>query len=115
MRFIFRVAFWLTVVILLLPSDPDGGPDAPQVTFVEALNAVRATFNDLANFCTRNPDLCETGGEVIQVVADKARYGIEQLQTYLDETVTGGDTLTAEDEEIPWQGEDANAQVAEVR
>ncbi len=104
MRFLIRITFWLAVVFLLLPSDPEGGPNAPQVTFVEALNAIRATANDLANFCTRNPDLCETGGAVAQVVADKARYGIEQLQTYLEDNF-GADTLTAEDADIPWQGE----------
>lgn len=112
MRFLFRVTFWLAVVLLLLPSDPDSGTDAPQVSFVEALNAVRATFNDLAHFCTRNPDLCETGGAVVQVVADKARYGIEQLQVYLEENI-GADTLSIEDAEIPWQGDPA-AQIAEV-
>lgn len=115
MRFLFRVAFWLTVVVLLLPSDPDTGPDTPQVTFVEALNAVRDTFNDLASFCTRNPQSCETGGAVVEIVADKARYGIEQLQDYLDKTVAEENTLTDADTEIPWQGEaSAGEQLAEA-
>lgn len=104
MRFLFRVAFWLTVVVLLLPSDPGADPNAPQVSFVEALNAVRDTFNDLANFCTRNPLSCETGGAVVEIVADKARYGLEQLQGYLETTIAEENTLTAADTEIPWQG-----------
>jgi hypothetical protein len=104
MRFIIRVVFWLAVIILLLPSDPNAGPDAPQVTFMQALNAVRGTINDLSQFCTRNPDLCATGGDIIAVAADKARYGIEQIQAYLDHNTGGADTLTAEDTNIPWQG-----------
>jgi hypothetical protein len=104
MRFLLRTVFWLMVVILLLPSDPDAGPGAPQVTFVQAIDAVRATITDLSQFCSRNPDLCATGEAVIQVVADKARYGIEQLQLYLDQNAVGGNTLTAEDAGIPWQG-----------
>lgn len=104
MRFLFRVAFWLVVVVLLLPSDPDGRTDGPQVTFVQGLEAVRATVNDMSQFCARNPDLCATGEAVVQIVADKARYGIEQLQAFLDQNDIEENTLTADDEIIPWQG-----------
>ena len=104
MRFLLRAIFWMTVVILILPSDPESGPEAPQVTLVQALEALRGTVNDLSHFCVRNPDLCETGETVIQVVADKARYGIEQLQAYLDQNAGGDNTLTADDAVIPWQG-----------
>lgn len=114
MRFLFRVAFWLTVIVLLLPSDPDGGPDAPQVTLVQALDAVRATISDLSQFCIRNPELCETGEAVIQVVADKARYGVEQIQAYLDRN-GGQNTLTAEDTDAPWQGVVSGPMVADDR
>jgi hypothetical protein len=115
MRFLLRTVFWLTVIILLLPSDPDAGPEAPQVTLVDALDAVRATITDLSQFCVRNPELCETGETVIQVVADKARYGIEQLQIYLDQDAVGENTLTAEDAGIPWQGSASAPMVADNR
>lgn len=111
MRFLFRTVFWLTVVILLLPSDPDANPDAPQLTLVDAMDAIRGTITDLSQFCVRNPELCQTGETVIQVVADKARYGIEQLQTYLDQNAVGDNTLTAEDAGIPWQGVASGATV----
>ena len=104
MRFLLRTVFWLTVVILLLPSDPDAGPEAPQVSLVQAVDAIRAMITDLSQFCVRNPELCQTGEAVIQVAADKARYGIEQLQTYLDHNAVGENTLTAEDAGAPWQG-----------
>lgn len=112
MRFLVRIVFWLAVVILLLPSDPNAGPNAPQVTFMQALEVVRGTISDLSQFCSRNPDVCETGGDIIAVAADKARYGIEQVQTYLahaDDT----NTLTAEDADMPWQGIPSAAVVAE--
>jgi hypothetical protein len=115
MRFLLRTVFWLTVIILLLPSDPDAGPEAPQVTLVDALDAIRATITDLSQFCLRNPELCETGETVIQVVADKARYGIEQLQIYLDQDAVGENTLTAEDAGIPWQGAAGAPMVADNR
>lgn len=118
MRFIIRTAFWLTVIFLLLPSDPDAGPDAPRVSLMDALAAVRGTVADLSQFCVRNPDLCETGGEIVQVVADKARYGLDQIQAMLDgdeegpETGTPTGTLTADDTTIPWQGTVSAAVVA---
>ena len=115
MRFLLRTVFWLTVIILLLPSDPDAGPEAPQVTLVDALDAVRATITDLSQFCVRNPELCETGETVIHVVADKARYGIAQLQIYLDQDAVGENTLTAEDAGIPWQGSASAPMVADNR
>lgn len=104
MRFIIRSVFWLAVILLLLPSDPDAGPDAASVTFMEALNAVRGTVADLSQFCVRNPELCETGGELAQVVADKARYGLDQIQALLDAEPIQEDTLTADDADAPWQG-----------
>ncbi len=115
MRFIIRTAFWLTLIFLLLPSDPDAGPDAPRVSLMEALDAVRGTVADLSQFCVRNPDLCETGGEIVQVVAEKARYGLDQIQAMLDGEgeIVETDTLTADDATIPWQGTVSAPVVAE--
>ncbi len=114
MRFLFRVAFWLSIVVLLLPSDPERGTDAPSVTFMEVLGAARAAVTDLSQFCVRNPELCETGGAVAQVIADKARYGIEQLQAYLEAHTAVENTLTPADAATPWQPPAAN-QVANAR
>ena len=105
MRFIIRAAFWLALIFLLLPSDPESGPNAPKVSLMDALDAVRGTITDLSQFCDRNPDLCTTGGEIVQVVADKARYGLDQIQGLLDNGDVAESTLTADDTTIPWQGE----------
>lgn len=106
MMFLLRAAFWLCVVILFLPADPNRPEDAPSVTVLEAFMAARATVADLAQFCDRNPDVCATGEAVVDVMVDKASYGIEQIQGYLDE-----DTLTSEDVEVPWQGDETVAAV----
>lgn len=106
MMFIFRAAFWLSVVILLLPGDPEAGAEAPRVTLVEALGAARATVDDLSRFCVRNPDVCATGEAVVEVMADKARYGFEQIQGYLDRATIEAEaegTLTPDDIDEPWQ------------
>ncbi len=112
-RLAFRAVFWVTIVLLVLPSDPDG--TSPGVTVMEALVAVRGAIADLSEFCVRNPELCETGEALAGALADKAAYGIEQIQGYLarDE---GVDTLTAGDVAQPWQGPGVDPQtVAAVR
>ncbi len=113
MRFLLRIVFWLAVVILLLPSDPNAGPNAPQVTFMQALEVVRGTISDLSQFCSRNPDVCQTGGDIIAVAADKARYGIEQVQTYLEHNGGDANTLTASDTETRGKVMPSGAVVAE--
>jgi hypothetical protein len=107
---LLRIAFWLSIVILLLPGDPERGEDAPSVTVLELMIAARDIVWDISNLCDRNPDLCATGGEVGQLIAEKARYNIGQLTEYLaaDDAPADGNTLTAGDVAVPWQPPDAH-------
>ena len=102
-RFVFRAAFWLTIILLVLPGDPNRPEGAPSVTVIELLNAARGAVTDLTQFCERNPELCQTGEAVAQVLADKARYSIEQLQAFLAQQGAELDTLTGDDLGVPWQ------------
>lgn len=127
--FLLRSAFWLTIVIMLIPADPETG-DAPRVTLVEAAMAVRATVADLSGFCDRNADVCVTGGAAAQMIAEKAEHGVDIVYRYLTGTAEGSGidmapgapgapsgidmapgtkgsrpgTLTTDDVALPWQG-----------
>ena len=110
--FLLRSAFWLTLVILLIPADPQSG-EAPRVSVVNAFMAARATIADLSGFCNRNPDVCATGGAAIGIFAEKSENGAEMIYRYFDEE-DGSDpanaegnrgTLTTDDLALPWQGE----------
>jgi hypothetical protein len=105
--FLLRSAFWLTIVILLIPADPQSG-EAPRVTVVNALMAAQATFADLGGFCGRNPDVCLTGSAAIDVFAEKAANGVEMIYEHFggpaDANGNPG-TLTTDDLALPWQGE----------
>jgi hypothetical protein len=108
--FLLRAAFWLSVVVILLPADPESGEDAPRVTAVEALWAAQGAVQDLSQFCVRNPDVCETSGTAFHVFADKVRYGTRMLYGYFgendaspNEPIPARDTLTPEDIEPEWQ------------
>lgn len=107
--FLLRSAFWLTIVIMLIPADPQSG-EAPRVTLVNALVAAEATVADLSGFCGRNPDVCVTGSAAIDVFAEKAENGVEMIYHYIDGTTPADDepahgTLTDDDLAQPWQGE----------
>ena len=79
--FLLRSAFWLTIVIMLIPADPQTG-EAPRITVVNALMAAQATVADLGGFCGRNPDVCVTGSAAIDVFAEKAGDGVDLIYHY---------------------------------
>jgi hypothetical protein len=103
--FLFRAAFWLMLVVLLIPADPQGGADAPRVSIFQAFGAARAAIADVSAFCDRNPDVCATGSSTFQLMEAKARYGMKMIQHYLDDgkTTEANGTLSAKDRETPWQ------------
>jgi hypothetical protein len=109
--FLLRAAFWLTIVILLIPADPQSG-EAPRVTIINAFMAARATIADLSGFCERNPDVCVTGGAAFDIFTEKAENGVRMLYRYFDEdsedqpadVESGHGTLNTEDLALPWRG-----------
>ena len=106
--FLVRTAFWLSIVVLLIPADAETGEQAPRVSALEALSAARSTVNDLSQFCDRNPDVCVTGGSAFHVFADKMRTGVKLLYGYFSDDKVGTDppsanTLAPEDLEPAWQ------------
>ena len=97
--FLLRTAFWLSVVVLLLPADADTGDKAPRVTALEALVAARTAVSDFSQFCDRNPDVCVTGGSAFHVFTDKVRYGAKMLYGYFgDEKATAHPAGTSAEE-----------------
>jgi hypothetical protein len=108
--FLIRAAFWLSVVILFLPADPESNSPAPRVSFIEGFVAARAVAVDLSNFCERNPDVCVTGNAAFQVFAEKAQNGAKMLYRYIDQEPNNPrpnddqGTLTGEDITPEWQG-----------
>jgi Family of unknown function (DUF5330) len=110
--FVLRSAFWLTILVMLLPADPVTGA-APRLTIVDAVTAARETIADLSGFCQRNRDVCVTSGAAIQLVAERAENGVEMIYEFLDGPSEPQDraagevrrgTLTTDDLALPWHG-----------
>jgi Family of unknown function (DUF5330) len=80
MRFLLRVAFWLGLVLVLLPRDKTPESDkTPQVSASEAVLAATAAVSDASQFCKRQPAACEVGGQAATVLGQRATDGARQL------------------------------------
>ena len=105
--FLIRAAFWLSLVVMLIPADPDSGQEAPRVSAIQAFFAAKATVADMSGFCDRNPDVCTTGGAAFSVFAEKARIGARKLYDYFGDARKRdpeSDTLRQDDLEPGWRG-----------
>jgi hypothetical protein len=79
MFFLLRMAFWLCVVCVLLPSgNKSTSPDA-QIDASEAVTLAGAAVSDVRGFCDRHPDACVTGGKVAVALGHKAEAGARTL------------------------------------
>lgn len=86
--FLVRSAFWLSVVILLLPAETENenaelSGVKYEVTAGKALVAAQSTMDDLSGFCLRNQMACETGKAAIDVFIKKAQYGAGILNDWV--------------------------------
>lgn len=89
--FILRAAFWLSIVLLMLPGDPKTGAESPGADALDALIATRAAIADLSGMCERQPDVCNNGGAALASFGSKARSGA----SFLYDSFHGGSKSTA--------------------
>ena len=116
MFFLLRMAFWLGVVCVLLPSGMQAtSPDA-NIDPKEAMTLATAAVSDMRGFCDRHPDACVAGGKVAVAIGHKAEAGArtiyEFVTTKLNEKTApaekpaaapGQGTLTQSDMQPAWR------------
>jgi hypothetical protein len=80
MFFLLRMAFWLGLVLVLLPREktPESGK-LPQIGASEAVSAATAAVSDMGQFCKRQPAACEVGGQAATVIGQRATDGARKL------------------------------------
>ena len=80
MFFLLRMAFWLGLVLVLLPREKTPEADKlPQVGASEAVSAATAAVSDMSQFCNRQPAACEVGGQAATVIGHRAQDGARKL------------------------------------
>ena len=100
MFFLLRMAFWLGLVLVLLPSGSSQQPQGSKVAASEAISAASATVGDLRQFCARQPDACTVGSHVASQLGSRAQAGARMLYEFMTETLKrkdAGNDNTARD------------------
>jgi hypothetical protein len=83
MFFLLRMAFWLCVVCVLLPSGTKSTSQDAQIDASEAVTFASAAVSDVRGFCERQPDACVTGGKVAVALGHKAEAGARTLYEFI--------------------------------
>lgn len=90
MLFLIRTAFWLMIIVLLLPTD--------ERQRSEVYGTAQAAVNDVATFCDRNPETCARGKDAFSVFVQKAQFGARMIMDLINNrTAPSGETAPAED------------------
>jgi len=80
MFFLLRMAFWLGLVLVLLPREKTPESDkVPQIGASEAVSAATAAVSDMGQFCKRQPAACEVGGQAATVIGQRAQDGARKI------------------------------------
>lgn len=69
--FLLRTAFWLTILLLILPTDK-----AEQQS---VYGVAKTAAHDIQTFCVRNPNVCEKGRAAFEKLSAKAEFGAKML------------------------------------
>jgi hypothetical protein len=120
MFFLLRMAFWLGLVLVLLPTDKSQDADkGPHIGASDAISAATAAVSDMSQFCSRQPGACAVGGQAATVIGQRAQAGAKKIYNMItdkrqpDHTGSIGpiekskmgfaDTLTPDDLDIEYQ------------
>jgi len=80
MFFLLRLAFWLGLVLILLPREKTPESEKlPQIDAAQAVQAATAAVSDMSQFCKRQPAACEVGGQAATVIGARAQQGARKL------------------------------------
>ena len=105
MFFLLRMAFWLSVVCVLLPSGTKSTSPEAHIDATQAVTLASAAVSDARGFCDRQPDACAAGGKVAVALGHKAEAGARTIYEFIttklseksapDKTTAKVDTVSA--------------------
>ncbi len=97
MRFLLRLGFWLTVILVCLPSGGSQSSSKVNLSAGDAISAATAAMSDVKQFCGRQSDACVIGSQVAAALGQRAQAGAKMLYELLNEHVGPSDTGTVAD------------------
>jgi len=98
MFFLLRMAFWLTIVCVLLPGSGEKAqsPEA-KIDAVQAVTLASAAVSDMRGFCDRNPDACVVGGKVATAIGHRAEAGARTIIDFVSNKLADNKAAPAEE------------------
>lgn len=91
MMFLLKAAFWLGLVLVLLPTGSKKPADDTQpLKVAEAATAATAAVSDLTQFCARQPESCAVGSQVAAILAQRAQEGAVMVYEFIAERREAG-------------------------
>jgi hypothetical protein len=103
MFFLLRMAFWLGLVLVLLPTDKSSDADkGQQIGASEAISAATAAVSDMSQFCNRQPAACTVGGQAATVIGERAQSGAKKVYQFIT------DKAEKNEKKVPEPTEKAN-------
>ena len=89
---LLRVAFWLTIVLALLPSGGAKQSAQAQIDATDAVVAASAAVSDMTNFCDRQPDACVVGAQAAVAIGQRAQAGAKMVYEFINGRIAHGET-----------------------
>jgi Family of unknown function (DUF5330) len=91
MRFLLRMTFWLSVVLVLLPRGESPSSSSAQISATDAMSAATATVGDMRQFCERQPEACVVGSQAAVALEDRAKAGAKRLYEMFNEKLSANE------------------------
>jgi Family of unknown function (DUF5330) len=93
MFFLLRMAFWLTVVLALLPTgSTQPQASASQIDATDTVVAAGAMVSDMTGFCERQPEACKVGAQAATVIGQRAQAGASMVYDFIHERMARSET-----------------------
>jgi hypothetical protein len=95
MFFLIRMAFWLSVVLVLLPSGgakQTAAAPGTEIGAAGAVSAASATVSDMRHFCARQPEACALGSQAAVAFGQRAQAGAKMVYELINERAAPRET-----------------------
>src|SRR5258707_5690883 len=90
MMFLIRTAFWLSVVVLVLPTPQSMKVPESNIGTSQAVGAASAAVSHMGQFCARQPDACKVGSQALTQFGYKAQASAKWVYEFLTDKLGPG-------------------------
>lgn len=84
MGFLIKIAFWLGLVLVMIPYDDGSGQPGDTVGPLQVLHTAGEVARDFSGLCERKPDTCQSGRAILRTIGVRAREGARIAYEALD-------------------------------